>query len=131
MSIQYLLLFGLLYCQGSNEEKAKVLYDVLQDGLQDSISAKDKDLEDCFGRLIEMATANIHRWTVAYGDNTIEKGLLPAFDKNNETRANWKEVVANIQERFLDEVFDVNSKIDRDMFIKRVSTQQNYLFKPA
>lgn len=33
MSIQYLLLFGLLYCSGSNEDKAKVLYDVLQDGL--------------------------------------------------------------------------------------------------
>ena len=44
LSIQYLLLFGLLYCQGTNDDKSKVLYDVLQDGLQDTISAKDKDI---------------------------------------------------------------------------------------
>ena len=29
MSIQYLLLIGLLYCKGSSEEKARVFYDVL------------------------------------------------------------------------------------------------------
>jgi hypothetical protein len=96
MSIQYLLLFGLLYCQGSNEDKAKVLYDVLQDGLQESISANDKDLKDCFGRLIEMGTANIHKWTVAYGDYTIQKGLVPELEKNNDTRSNWKEAIHNI-----------------------------------
>ena len=61
--IQYLLLLGLLYCKGSFEEKSKTFYDVLQDGMQEQISAKDKDLEDCFGRLIEIATIWIHRWS--------------------------------------------------------------------
>ena len=31
----------------------------------------------------------------------------------------------------MDDVFDVNSKIDREVFIKSVSSKQNYLFKPA
>ena len=33
LNIQFLMLFGLLYCQGSNDVKSKVLYDILQDGL--------------------------------------------------------------------------------------------------
>ena len=63
MSIQFLLLLGILYCQGSNEDKARVFYDILQDGLQDTISANDKDIKSCFGRLIEMGSSNIHRWS--------------------------------------------------------------------
>jgi hypothetical protein len=51
----------------------------------------------------------------------VTKGLNPALEKNNDSKANWKEAVTNIQEKFLDDVFDVNSKIDRDVFIKTVS----------
>ena len=131
MSIQYLLLLGLLYCQGTNEEKTKVFYDVLQDGLQEYISANDKDLKDCFGRLVEMGTANIHKWTIMYGDYTITKGINPKLEKNGDTNDQWKEAINNIQEKFLDDVFDVNSKIPRDEFIKSVSYKQNFLFKPA
>lgn len=29
MNIQYLMLFGILYCKGTNEEKSKALYDIL------------------------------------------------------------------------------------------------------
>ncbi len=117
MSIQYLLLLGLLYCQGSAIDKAKVLYDVLQDGLQDSIAANDKDLKDCFGRLVEMGTANIHRWATHLLPNN-PSGANDDFEKNDDNKRKWKEAIVNIQEKFLDEVFDVNSKIPREDFLK-------------
>jgi len=120
MHIQYLLLFGLLYCTGSNEEKAKVFYDVLQDGLQETISANDKDLKDCFGRLIEMGTSNIHKWAKLYG-NKSNKGVVEIFEKNDSQVKEWKKVIEIIKEKFLDDVFDVSSKIERKEFIMKVS----------
>jgi len=68
-----LLLAGILFCQGSTDEKSRVFYDILQDGLQENISANDKDLKDCFGRLLEMATANVHRWSQEFGDKATSK----------------------------------------------------------
>jgi hypothetical protein len=120
MSIQYLLLLGVLYCSGSNEEKSRVFYDILQDGLQDSISANDKDIKSCFGRLIEMPTANLHRWCSDFGDPDMLFGTIEEFNKDKYKRQ-WKEVIEAIQEKFLDDVFDVNSKIPREDFIKLVA----------
>ena len=122
MNIQYLLLLGLIYCQGSNDDKSKVFYDVLQDGLQETISANDKDLKDCFGRLIEMGTSNIHRWSQMYGNmENSNKGIDNMMDKNDKNQKDWKLVISHIQEKFLDDVFDVNSKIERQEFINKVS----------
>ena len=33
ISIQSLMLFGIVYCQGTNKEKVEAFYDLLQDGL--------------------------------------------------------------------------------------------------
>lgn len=131
LSIQYLLLFGLLYCQGTNDDKAKVFYDVLQDGLQDTISAKDKDIQDCFGRMIEIATAWIHKWSQELGEADVkDKDVVPSLNKTDDNAEKWSAAIETIQEKFLDDVFDVHSKMDRKDFIKQVATKQAWLFKP-
>ena len=130
MNIQYLMLFGLLYCQGSNEEKSKVFYDVLQDGLQDVISASDKDLKDCFGRLIEMASSVIHEWSQDFGDDEVKSaGIDQVF--GNSSSNDLKRAIEEIEEEFLDQVFDVQSRIKREEFIKEVSKKAAFLYKPA
>ncbi len=51
ISVQSLMVMGLLHCQGKAEQKAKVLYCVLQDGGPEDhaqISASDKDLVPVF-----------------------------------------------------------------------------------
>jgi hypothetical protein len=116
MNIQYLMLFGLLYCSGSNEEKSMVFYDVLQDGLQEVISASDKDLKDCFGRLIEMASSVIHEWSQEFGDEDVkDSGINPVFGTSSSK--DWKNAISEIEEEFLDQVFDVQSRIKREEFI--------------
>mmetsp|Transcript_24982 Transcript_24982/g.24448 ORF Transcript_24982/g.24448 Transcript_24982/m.24448 type:complete len:114 (-) Transcript_24982:201-542(-) len=95
MSIQYLLLLGLLYCKGSTDDKARVFYDVLQDGLQDTIAANDKDIKACFGRLFEMASCNVHRWSTTYLPGN-PSGANPDLEKNKSNAKKWKEALLEI-----------------------------------
>lgn len=124
------MLFGLLYCKGSIEEKSMVFYDVLQDGLQEVISASDKDFKDCFKRMINMASTVIHQWSQQFGDEEVKNnGTDPIFG-DAESSA-WNEALDTIEEQFLDLIFDVQSRIKREEFIKEVTKNGVYLFKPA
>ena len=55
LSVFKLILLGLLLCSGSEQLKCRVLYDILQDDLQDKISASDKDFSTTFEDLIEVS----------------------------------------------------------------------------
>ena len=62
MNIHALILWGILLCPGDNQMKARVFYDVLQDSLQETISAGDKDFPKSFNKLIELATKLPYRF---------------------------------------------------------------------
>ena len=51
------------------------------------------------------------------------------FDANDSNKQKFKDAVEEIKSTFLDEVFDVSSKISREDFIKQVAKKQNFLFK--
>lgn len=51
-----------MLCPGDNHLKARVFYDVLQDSLQETISAGDKDFAGSFNKLIELATKLAYRF---------------------------------------------------------------------
>lgn len=55
LSVFKLILLGLLLCSGADELKCRVLYDILQDDLQDKISASDKDFSTTFEDLIQVS----------------------------------------------------------------------------
>ena len=55
LNVHKMMLLGLILCPGSNDLKARVLYDVLQDNLQKTISANDKDFKITFARHVEIA----------------------------------------------------------------------------
>ena len=46
------------------------------------------------------------------------------------TKAHWQEAIQDIQDKFLDDVFDVSAKIKREEFIRLVTNKQSYVFKP-
>jgi len=79
-----------------------------------------------------MATSSTHRWTHEFGDyEGVSVGIVPEFEKTKENAKDWKEVIERIQEKFLDDVFDVNSKVERKEFINTVAKKQTFLFKPS
>jgi hypothetical protein len=60
IGIYPLILWGLILCAGDARLKARVFYDVLQDSLQENISANDKDFKGTFGKLITLATKLVY-----------------------------------------------------------------------
>ena len=84
----------------------------------------------CFRKLIEYATINCHEWLVEYGDPNDGSGLKPAFDKSKETAEKFEEVIETIYEKFLDDVFDIHSRIKKQDFIDKVEDDYSWLFNP-
>ena len=60
IDIDRLLLFGLLYCKGTHDVKCLALYDILQDALQDEITASDKEIKFALKWLYEVSTHWVH-----------------------------------------------------------------------
>jgi hypothetical protein len=82
-------------------------------------------------RLLDMASSNIHKWTTEFSEyEGVTQGIVPEFEKTNLNLRVWQEVTSIIEEKFLDEVFDINSRIDREAFISQVEKDQKFLFNP-
>jgi hypothetical protein len=62
LNISSLLIWGLILCNGENGVKSRVFYDILQDSLQETISATDKDFIEAFTKLVEFATKLVYRF---------------------------------------------------------------------
>jgi hypothetical protein len=55
-SVQTLRGLAILFCEGSNDEKAKEFYKMVQISMQEKISADDKDFDICFGKMMKLST---------------------------------------------------------------------------
>ena len=73
-----------------------------------------------------MATLCIHTWSQQLGDQTVKHvGVRNEFDvtNNEEAKEKWDDVIDNVKEKFLDDVFGVNSKITRKEFITQTQSK--------
>lgn len=106
-----------MLCPGDSQLKARVLYDVLQDSLQETISANDKDFKETFNKLIEFATKMTYRFE-AESDGSIAMSDVKITEDLLET----------LSEGFLDEIFGANAKLPRKEYMNLVATKQNWIF---
>jgi hypothetical protein len=113
INIHSLILWGILLCPGTNQLKARVFYDVLQDALQETISAGDKDFPESFNKLIELATKLVYRF---------EQELDAGVEKVPEDKVD-DDLLDKIRESFLDEVFGSSSKLTRKEYMDQVATK--------
>lgn len=116
-----MILYAVLASNGSADVKSRVLYDVLQDNNQEFISANDKDFNDTFSKLVDLASklvyAHIH---------IVDANATPAVDVANFDKIdNAKEAMS---EAFLDEVFGAASKLTRKEWEGKVAKSQKWLF---
>ena len=116
-----MILYAVLASNGSADVKARVLYDVLQDNNQEFISANDKDFNDTFSKLVDLATklvyAHIH---------LVDANASPAVDVANFEKIDA--VKETLSETFLDEVFGAASKLTRKEWEGKVAKSQKWLF---
>ncbi|CDW86845.1 UNKNOWN [Stylonychia lemnae] len=120
INLQFLLLWGILQCAGDNHLKARVFYDVLQDSLQETISANDKDFPENFDKLILLATAMIYEF-----DHEQNNGPKKDIEAINE------DLLENIREEFLDNVYEARAKLGRKEYMEILATKQSWIFDPS
>ena len=125
-SFPKLWLLGILLCPAThNEKKAYSFYQILQDDVQETISANDKDIKVNVTRIAEFSTKMILQFMEA-----TKKESTPERTKLEQTLSKvddeWKE---NFQEWFQDSIFGMESRVSSELFIKKLgSSEMNWLF---
>ena len=62
MSVEYLKIFALLHCQGSDKDKTNLLFDLLQEGGEEAhsfIAASDKDIDTFWDKACDFVTKEL------------------------------------------------------------------------
>ena len=116
LSVFKLRCLGLLYCDGKAPEKAFEFYDMLQDDNQPSIAAGDKDFKPNFFTLLDMASEMVYRLEPKYMKTGEPFSQVSKEEVDKVRDSKYDDLI----EEFLDIVFDVESKLDRDDWQKLV-----------
>jgi hypothetical protein len=98
LSVQKLMILGILWCEGDDQEKAVQFFELLQ-GRQDSrIAANDKDFKPNLYMLFDFATE------IVFENEHLIMGTSRSVTKRQTKKA--KEQYEEFAEEFLDEVFE-------------------------
>ena len=131
-----LMIMGLLHCVDRSRpvNKAKALYDVMQDGgsaRHDMINARDKDWIPTCNKIFRLACivpAMGSEQSNNYSSNELELigEVMPTADPDNafSTVLGWNDEVPSL----LEDVFGLKSTIRFDYFVERVSKEGSWLF---
>ena len=123
LDVQKLEMLGLLLCQGEFREKTQVFWDLLQDGGQEFISASDKDYKPCFTALCELCT--VFELQVAKEIDGIE---CPYSQDDMDA---MRDCFEDVLEDHLDELFDFQSKMQKEEWLKALAEKTPYLFSSS
>jgi hypothetical protein len=117
LSVFKLRCLGLLWCDGKAGDKAFEFYDMLQDDNQPSIAAMDKDFQPNFFTLLDMASAMVYELEPKY----MKTGAAFSQVSKEEIERVQSSKYEELLESFLDQVFDVESKLKRGEWEKLVA----------
>jgi len=98
-----LRLLGILWCQGTAEEKSTELYDAISPG-KDFMVSSDKDFKPNIFQLLSFATKTIHE---EFKDSQYPMDLLDSIEDRFDEMC----------EEFLDNIFECESRAQREDFI--------------
>ena len=121
LSTDSLIIYAVLHSAADARTRAHVLYDVLQDNNQPFISANDKDFDPVFDKLVDLATKLVYSHV-----KLVVPDATPVGADKFEAITSF--VNDSFREKFLDDVFGANSKLQREEWEKVVSTTGKWLF---
>ena len=108
IDITRLLLFGLMYCRGSHEEKTLRFWDVIQQPGMEQISWEDRELTVAGTWFLEVATHWTHVWSQQRREGKLGAGITAPNKKVKPIFNDMKKIKAaadEIYENFLDDCF--------------------------
>ena len=124
-----MLAFGLLHCQGDNEQKAEALYRAIQDGGPEKhqfLSATDKDIEPVFDNLVKFALTDLTKLMI----DIAQIHPMDLEDRDGEVQDFMGDIIEN---NFLEPIFGVDSRLSYDEFVNKVCLSKAFnklFFKP-
>ena len=123
-----LMLFGILHCRDSknNKEKAKGLYEVLQDGgfeRHTHISAGDKDFKPTFEKMCSLVTYDLWEFASARVPNQYSEGDADAI----------KEIIEDEAEDGIQEIIygPASTKTNEEWLERIMSKEARFMFDAA
>lgn len=115
-----------MHCQGSARDKVSHWYKILNGDasgeIQPMISAHDKDFKPNFGKMLRFCTSDIFS-TFA----EVAGYAQPYSEEEIETLSKDK-VESFMEDKFLDDVFDAESRLEHDVFCNLVCEKASYVF---
>ena len=124
LSVEKLIILGVMMCGGSDDMKARVLYDAVQDDMQAHISAGDKDFKRIFKTIILVSCYVLPKF---YRTEMSKHSVTDHFPIVGTEE--YEQVVDEFKEDFFDEVYENESILTREKFLTKVSIEANWIFK--
>jgi hypothetical protein len=125
IDMDYLILFGIIHCQGNPTDKAEQWFDVLQEGGREAhemITSNDKDFEPVFMKMCEFVTKDI------FTDFARIHGLERKYGRSDLDAINKNSIDILREDGYLDDVFGANSRLEYDAWIANTATNALYMF---
>ena len=109
-------------CDGNPDETAEELYTCIVDTGKEEITCNDRDMEPTLIQIFETATVMMFNMEAMFlkGKNTFSDKQI------KDARDMYEDEI----EEFLDEVFDVESRLTREEFVESVAKNQPWVFDP-
>ena len=121
----YLILFGLLHCQGTPKDKAEKWYDILQEGGKaehNTISASDKDINTVVKKMVDFVTCDV------FGTFAPIAGVENAYSEDELSQFCSNTVETFLEEVLLEDQFGVHSNLEYDAWEKETCEKAAYMF---
>ena len=127
ISVEFLKMYALMHCVGTNMDKASAFYLILQEGgfeRHDQISAGDKDFEPAFKKMCTLASTEL--FELAGG-----LGVSCPYDDDELENLVSDDTVEELREaKWLEEVYGATSRLENDQWLAKVSKTANWIFNP-
>lgn len=114
----------MLHCSGKPIDKANSLFCILQEGgfeSHEEIAAGDKDFNPVFDKICAFSTIDVFQFAKESG---FAEELYSAADGSKLMDA--VEIIR--EDKWLEQVFGVQSRLKSDLWVKQVSTVANWIF---
>lgn len=122
LSMDRLLLLGLVLCRGEKMLKARVFYDILQ-GIADHISAADKDFKITIKRLVEVSVYLVTQFYIEQGGKTTFLTKLPRLGTPE-----FNSKLEDLLDLYQNTVYvELESRISRQNLILRTVKYADYI----
>ena len=117
--IPYLMLIGILYCASNPNVRAQKFFELCQMELDPQISAGDKELKDYCKKLLDIS----YRLSIKVYNQFHPEQPKKEWIEVNDWQTLYDDIFENDDDGFLEKIFGSQSKLETEIFLKKLSKE--------